>query len=192
MKFLARQKGLALSDSVKSKGNPTGFTLIELLLVIAIIGLITTLVLASFNDAKKKARDARRLADIKQIRTALDLYYDKYNAYPGNTDNDSGGWDVGYYQNSDDPFISSLVTAGIMIKVPGDPLYTTANGGYRYYRYPAGTSGCDATKGAFYVLGIYDMEKSGNPHPTSPGWSCPSRNWQGEFDWVVGKFENGD
>ena len=33
------------------------------------------------------------------------------------------------------------------------------------------------------------METSGNPHPNSPGWICPSRNWQDEFDWVTGAFE---
>lgn len=53
-----------------------GFTLIELLVVIAIIGILASIVLASLNSARRKSRDARRIADIKQIQLALELYAD--------------------------------------------------------------------------------------------------------------------
>ena len=59
-----------------------GFTLIELLVVIAIIGILSSVVLASLNSARKKGRDARRIADIKQLQLALELYYDANGAYP--------------------------------------------------------------------------------------------------------------
>lgn len=59
-----------------------GFTLIELLVVIAIIGILASIVLASLDSARKKGRDARRLADIKQIQLALELYYDANGSYP--------------------------------------------------------------------------------------------------------------
>ena len=59
-----------------------GFTLIELLVVIAIIGILSSIVLASLNSARKKGRDARRVADIKQIQLALELYYDANSNYP--------------------------------------------------------------------------------------------------------------
>ena len=62
-----------------------GFTLIELLVVIAIIGMLSSIVLASLNTARSKARDARRIADLKQIATALALYYDSNNSYPDPT-----------------------------------------------------------------------------------------------------------
>ena len=59
-----------------------GFTLIELLVVIAIIGILASIVLASLDSARKKGRDARRIADLKQIQLALELYYDAHGQYP--------------------------------------------------------------------------------------------------------------
>ena len=59
-----------------------GFTLIELLVVIAIIGLLSTLAVVSLNNARQKARDAKRVSDVKQVQTALELYYNDANGYP--------------------------------------------------------------------------------------------------------------
>ncbi|MFA7216875.1 MAG: prepilin-type N-terminal cleavage/methylation domain-containing protein [Candidatus Paceibacterota bacterium] len=59
-----------------------GFTLIELLVVISIISLLSSIVLASLNTARIKARDAKRMQDLRQIRTALELYYDDNGKYP--------------------------------------------------------------------------------------------------------------
>jgi len=59
-----------------------GFTLVELLVVIAIIGLLSTLAVVSLGSARSKARDARRISDIRQIQTALELYFASNGAYP--------------------------------------------------------------------------------------------------------------
>jgi len=67
-----------ISRSTKLKG----FTLIELLVVIAIIGVLSTLAVIALGSARSKARDSKRLADIKQISTALELYYSENNTYP--------------------------------------------------------------------------------------------------------------
>ncbi len=69
-----------------------GFTLIELLVVIAIIGLLATLSVVALNNARERARDSRRVSDIKQIQTALELYYNAEDGYPEyGTDNNTAG-----------------------------------------------------------------------------------------------------
>jgi prepilin-type N-terminal cleavage/methylation domain-containing protein len=168
-----------------------GFTLIELLVVIAIIGLLASIVLMALNTARAKARDARRLSDMKQIVLALNMYYDKYGYWPSRTaDSCCDGWDQGPC-GTDNTFIQPLVDADIMSKVPVDPKGGSGGGcyGYNYYVYGAGNYGCDSSRGKFFVLGVRDMETSNRPHPDSPGWECPDRNWQNEFDWVAGGFE---
>lgn len=59
-----------------------GFTLIELLVVVAIIGLLATLSIVALNNARARARDAKRVGDIKQVQTALELYYNDNGTYP--------------------------------------------------------------------------------------------------------------
>lgn len=59
-----------------------GFTLVELLVVISIIGILSSFAIVSLNTARAKARDALRKGDMAQLRTALNLYYDDYSAYP--------------------------------------------------------------------------------------------------------------
>ena len=63
------------------KKNQKGFTLIELLVVIAIIGVLATIVLVSLNTARSKARDSRRVSDLRQLALALEMYYDDNDAY---------------------------------------------------------------------------------------------------------------
>lgn len=64
-----------------------GFTLIELLVVIGIIAVMVGLSTANFLNARQRARDSRRKAELSQMRNALRLYYNDYNNYPA----DSGG-----------------------------------------------------------------------------------------------------
>lgn len=69
------------------KINKKAFTLIELLVVIAIIGILSTLAIVSLQNARKSARDAKRVADVKQLQNAIELYYSDENSYPSSLDN---------------------------------------------------------------------------------------------------------
>jgi general secretion pathway protein G len=62
-----------------------GFTLIELLVVIAIIGLLSTLSILALNSARARSRDAKRISDVRQIQTALEMYYNDNADYPDST-----------------------------------------------------------------------------------------------------------
>ena len=62
--------------------NKKAFTLIELLVVIAIIRILATLAVVSLQNARKNARDAKRMADVKQIQTVLELYFNDNGLYP--------------------------------------------------------------------------------------------------------------
>ena len=91
------------------KKNSKGFTLIELLVVIAIIGILSSVVLASLNSARKKSRDANRVANIGQIKLALELSFDKSSTYP-----------TGNYATA----METLKTDDFIQQVPVDPLNT--------------------------------------------------------------------
>jgi len=59
-----------------------GFTLIELLVVISIIGLLSSVVLASLNSARGRSRDTARMRGMREIQNALNLYYLDNGSYP--------------------------------------------------------------------------------------------------------------
>ncbi len=57
-------------------------TTILILMGIALAGIMSSVVLVSLNNARKKARDASRRASIASLRPAIILYEDKYGKYP--------------------------------------------------------------------------------------------------------------
>ena len=105
------------------------FTLIELLVVIAIIGILATVSIISLSNARAKSRDAKRVGDMKQIQTALELFFNDNNRYPTVDEFNSGS-------------IFSTSTSGTstyMQVIPDAPI-------------PA-DGGCSSLSGYFYQVG---------------------------------------
>ncbi len=160
-----------LSKRKKNKG----FTLIELLVVISIISLLSSIVFASLNSARSKARDSKRRSELRQILTSMELYYDKYgnyNVFDPNANRYTGysvgeGWFSlgGQSGNYVVAIGQGLVDTGFLSSNPHDPggqdtgtvagktgymLYPCQNGFYAY----AGLENPTAADTTLYNAGI--------------------------------------
>jgi type II secretion system protein G len=149
--------------SVYSKNLETqkGFTLIELLVVISIVGLLSSLALTSFSIARYKARDAKRVQDLRTIATALEMYYQDNGSYPvpsadfyvSNQSDATNGWQI--LQTALAPYLS---------KLPVDPLNTGGPmwAGPTNYTYAYGLVGTDGSGRRYYNL-VANLEDPANP-----------------------------
>ena len=144
---------------MQQKNLKSGFTLIELLVVIAIIGVLSSIVLTSLNSARAKARDAKRVAELRQIQTALELFYDQQGRYPVN----QGGtcWDLcdttshmQYFKNclarGTDCNFTTTNFQPVMANAPSDPLDNpTQNQGLNFHYF----TGWEGRGPQCYILG---------------------------------------
>jgi len=161
-----------------------GFTLIELLVVISIIGLLSSVVLTSLNSARAKARDALRIAQLKEFQSGLELFYETYGYYPA-----CNGGEVcsttGYSGDFRNLFFvwngsAYSVAPGFMSNVPIDPLNADGQYGYYYarqYKKTGSSSFVLSNSITNYILGAR-LEKSSNA--TFSGWN------NGNLNYLVG------
>lgn len=108
--------------------------MIELLVVISIIGILSSFAGVSLNSARNKARDALRKADMAQMRTAINLYYDENGKYPicGSWDDNSPDFGAAVQAGAD--CYNTILTAALttaakpyLAKLPRDPKNLTNN-----------------------------------------------------------------
>lgn len=124
----------------------SGFTLIELLIVVAIIGLLSTLLMSNFVGFRQRGRDGQRKSDLRQIQAALEMYRSDNASYPG------------ALAACGSPFALAGVT--YMQTLPCDPLGATYYNSANYYY---------GSDGTVYTLGTC-LENEND----SQGSSCPS------------------
>lgn len=65
-----------------ARGSSKGFTLLELLVVIGIIGLLASILVLNLTSARRRARDTKRVADVRNLQTAAEDYFGKLGKYP--------------------------------------------------------------------------------------------------------------
>ena len=126
------------------KKNQKGFTLIELLVVIAIIGLLSTLSVVALNSARAKSRDARRISDVQQIQSALEMYYNDANAYPAT---------LGTSVIGSSTYLTIVPSAPTPFDSPDATSCTATNNTYAYSAGLASNGMVDGTYTLTYCLG---------------------------------------
>ena len=145
-----------------NRGLFGGFTLIELLVVLVILGVLATVGLTFFTSSQMRGRDSKRKSDLKQVATALELYYSDVGAYPIS----SGGKIVGCPSGTGTcAWGSSEFTDGkttYMKIVPSDP-----SGGRSYY-YRTVTVNSAANQGFQLYAGLENPEDPARITTTYP------------------------
>ncbi len=143
-----------------------GFTLIEMFVVIAVIGILAGIVLQGTSGFQSKARDKRRIGDLKNTQNYLELYYNKCGHYPGAADcinaSNPSNWSE---------LVSALGGSGITnAKIPTDPVPS------KNYYYSV-----NSTDRLEYILGatlendnkiLNDGLKASTPTGFSPSIDC--------------------
>lgn len=117
-----------------------GFTLIEMLIVIAIIGILASIVLVGLGPIQRQGRDSRRQTDLRQVQNALELYFNRCSHYPGTAScGPATGGAVSWSALS-----QALTGATIGVsQIPNDPSSdggSIANRNYRYATDSVGSS----------------------------------------------------
>ena len=150
---MKNQKGFTRQNFNKKISG--GFTLIELLVVIAIIGILASVILASLNSARVKARNARRASDIKQLQSAFALAGSDTGALPDSSAS-VGGWacvSATCYEGWAGYAANSTVDAFIATTMPSKPIDPPGGRGYGGYIYNSAYSGSVQYDGSTITAG---------------------------------------
>ncbi|MCF7816022.1 MAG: type II secretion system GspH family protein [Candidatus Pacebacteria bacterium] len=134
------------------------FTLVEILIVMAVIGILSTIVMSNLQEGRKSARDSQRKSDLQQIQLAMRAYRDAESTseHPSFAAGDLIGDGLGF-----DSVFSGYVTGNIK-----DPLDRDE---YHYYYDSSYT--CN---GVNTVVLVQTMERSGAGNYSSVCSSAPS------------------
>lgn len=150
-----------------------GFTLPELLVVMGIIGTISTIGVVSYSSARASARDVKRASDMKQIQTALELFFESNNFYPPDNRGGQEGVILGTERTlvlSDAGFSGEQEGTLYMLRIPKNP--EPFGSPYVYRSLNADGSDCNDQKCGSYAILFTIEHTQGNylpgPHAMTP------------------------
>ncbi len=133
-----------------------GFTLLELLIVIVIIGILAVLIVPNLTAGPQRARDAQRKSDMRNVKTALETYFNDNNQYPG------GAGASGYTA------LSGFLISTYIKTMPVDPKGgASATNPYLYDASPASCGPSAAAACATYIL-TARLENVKDPQVANP------------------------
>lgn len=150
-----------------------GFTLLELLVVIAIIGVLAAVVIATLDAGNQKSNDTKRVAELKEIQKALNLYFVDNGHYPRE----------GFGEDMGSGVICPGCVGGInsileeyMTEVPQDPLYFSDPDNYYYYYDGRHACGGEVDQAVVFVVNM-ETENWGNynGHAVCSSWASEGR-----------------
>lgn len=116
-----------------------GFTLIEIIVVVAVIGLLAVVAMASFSQARANSRDKARVSDLEQAKAAMHIYAATNGTYhiPNTGDSGAGqGWFGGPEEGVPKSTAQVLVDLELMSVAVHDPLVpetTNSTDGHQQY-----------------------------------------------------------
>lgn len=193
------------------------FTLIELLVVIAIISLLSSVVLVSVNTSRIKSRDAKRLEDLIQMRTALTMYLLDNGGIPSCVSNPCSGTSISSVlsptltltSKPNDRWWNTVVfvkkaEAGstYISKIPSDPMNTSgiiyyySTGPIVQYGYvdKNGKTTNLSRQGVFFMVSESKTQNISNPHTigVTIGERHPVYGYGANIKEILGGSSSGD
>ncbi|MGK0217140.1 MAG: general secretion pathway protein G [Planctomycetota bacterium] len=167
------------SREASQRTSTRGFTLIELVIGLAILALLAGMAMPRITSFQARARDSRRVADMKIFRDAVERFRLDLGRYPASS-SEVAGWDT----SLNGTLASELLAEGYASEVLLDPGRNT-NHYFRFRVYPKGSQGCFGP-GPFYVVGIQRFETQWARDRFQSQFKCSGHDWSTEFEFVMG------
>jgi len=110
-------------------------TIVEVMAVIAIFGMLVTIVTYSASQVQRQSRDAKRKSDLAMIALGLQARYDSKicpdrGYYPDSSPSAVGGWIDAIHLN--DALVNDSTCGQSLGMIPSDPRSPANNTGYVY------------------------------------------------------------
>ena len=137
------------AGTVTGDRKESGFTLVELIIVIALIGILATLVIPNMRETPLRAKSAVLKADLHTMRDVIDQYFADRGEYPED--------------------LEALVQHGYMRMIPKDPITNAVSTWQLIYSSDVKQEDDPSGRGK---RGIYDVKSgAGGVDPNGVAWA---------------------